>query len=170
MNANMTPIDWAKRPVAKYADFTGRAPRAEYWWYTLGLIVVAIVLSIIESMLGINRMIAGIYGPLTVLFWLATVVPSIAVGVRRLHDTDRSGWWMLLPIVPYLAAGVLGGAAATGGGGLGAGLGVAAIFMFIGFICALVVLVFLVMPGTPGDNRFGPSPYGAGAGDVAPAE
>ncbi len=166
MNETMTPIDWAKRPLSKYADFKGRAPRAEYWWYTLALIVAAVVISIIESMIGLNGMIWGVYGPLTVLLWLATVVPSIAVGVRRLHDTNRTGWWMLLPILPYLLAGVLGGAAVAGGGGLGAGLGVAAIFMFVGFICALVVLVFLVMSGTPGDNRFGPNPYGTSAPDA----
>ena len=96
MNPNsMTPVDWAKRPLQKYADFTGRASRAEYWWYVLGIIIVAIVLSIIESILGLGKIVLGVYGPLTALLWLATIVPGIAVGVRRLHDTNRSGWWML---------------------------------------------------------------------------
>ena len=164
MNPNTTPIDWAKRPVEKYADFSGRAPRAEYWWYALALIVVFIVLSIIESILGINRMIAGVYGPLTVLLWLATLVPTIAVGVRRLHDTNRSGWWLLLPIVPYALAFVLGGAAMMhgGGAGLGAGTGTAMIFMLIGAVGAIVLLVFYCLPSTPGDNRYGPNPYGGG--------
>src|SRR4051794_11766381 len=98
MNSNsMTPVDWAKRPLQKYADFTGRAPRAEYWWYFLGIVISAIVLSIVESILGLGKLVFGIYGPLTALLWLGTIVPSIAAGVRRLHDTNRSGWWMLLP-------------------------------------------------------------------------
>jgi uncharacterized membrane protein YhaH (DUF805 family) len=63
MNPNMTPIDWAKRPLDKYAVFTGRAPRAEYWWYALALVVVFIVLSIVESIVGLNKMVFGLYGP-----------------------------------------------------------------------------------------------------------
>src|SRR5687767_10028089 len=113
----MTPIDWAKRPIQKYADFSGRAPRAEYWWFVLAVLVASIVISIVESILGINRMIAGVYGPITSLLMLGILVPSIAVGVRRLHDTNRSGWWILLPIVPYCLAFALGGAAMMTGGG-----------------------------------------------------
>jgi|SRR5579884_2146654 uncharacterized membrane protein YhaH (DUF805 family) len=172
MSAELTPVDWAKRPILeKYADFTGRAPRAEYWWFFLALVVAYIVLSIVESILGLHHMIFYSYGPLTALLWLATIVPSIAVGVRRLHDTNRSGWLVLLPIVPYAVAIVLGGAAMMGGMasgsavGMTAGLGLAGIFMFIGFICAIVLLVFMVLPGTPGDNRYGPNPLG----DAGPA-
>jgi uncharacterized membrane protein YhaH (DUF805 family) len=67
MNANnMTPVEWAKRPIMeKYADFSGRAPRAEYWWYTLALILAFVVLSIVEGILGIKGMVLGVYGPLT---------------------------------------------------------------------------------------------------------
>ena len=136
MNANLSPVDWAKRPLQKYADFSGRAPRAEYWWYVLALIVAYIVLSIVESILSINRMIAGAYGPLTALLWLATLVPSIAVAVRRLHDTNRTGWWILLPVVPYGLAFAMGGAAMMTGG-MRAGLGTAGIFLLIGLIWLL---------------------------------
>src|SRR5215213_9913522 len=142
---NMSPIDWAKRPLEKYADFSGRAPRAEYWWFFLAIIIAYIVLSIIESILGINHMVAGVYGPLTVLLMLGTLVPSIAVGVRRLHDTNRSGWWILAPLVPYCLAFALGGAAMMGGAAtgnpasMGAGLGMAGIFLLIGAVCALVL-------------------------------
>jgi uncharacterized membrane protein YhaH (DUF805 family) len=176
MNPNMSPIDWAKRPIQKYADFSGRAPRAEYWWFVLAMIIGMIVLNIIESILGINRMVGGIYGPLTVFFWLALLVPSISVGVRRLHDTNRTGWWLLVPIVPYCLALVLGGAAMAGGmasgssAGMIAGAGVAMIFLLIGAACAIVLLVFYCLPGTPGDNRYGPNPYGAAAADRVPAE
>jgi uncharacterized membrane protein YhaH (DUF805 family) len=167
MNPELTPVDWAKRPVVeKYADFSGRAPRAEYWWYVLALIVAFIVVGIAESILGVHHMILYSYGPLSALLWLATIVPSLAVGVRRLHDTNRSGWWMLLPIIPYSLAIVLGGAAmmagaaAGGGAGMMAGAGVAGLFMLIGLICGLVLLFFMVQPSAPGDNRYGPNPYG----------
>ena len=175
MNGTMTPVDWAKRPIQKYADFTGRATRPEFWWYFLGIVIAFIVVGIVESILGINHMIFFAYGPLRVLLWLATIVPSVAVGVRRLHDTNRSGWWVALPIVPYCLAIVLGGAAMMGGAAMGsgvgmmAGAGIAGIFMFIGAICGIVLLVFYCFPGTPGDNRYGPDPSGA-AGTVIPAE
>lgn len=168
MNSNMTPIDWAKRPLERYADFSGRAPRAEYWWFVLAVVIVFILLTVVESILGINRMVFGVYGPLTVLLWLAIIVPSIAVGVRRLHDTNRSGWWLLLPIVPYVIAMALGGAtlfrAASGGPAAQtaamAGLGLAGLFLLLGGICWIVLLVFYCLAGTPGDNRYGPNPYG----------
>jgi len=175
MNTELTPIDWAKRPIQKYADFTGRAPRAEFWWFFLALVIAFIVAGIVESILGINHMIMFAYGPLRALLWLATIVPCLAVGVRRLHDTNRTGWWIVLPIVPYCLAFVLGGAAMMGGAAMGSGVGVmagaglASIFLLIGAICAILVLVFYCLPGTPGDNRYGPNPYGADAG-VVPAE
>lgn len=167
MSPELTPVDWAKRPVVeKYADFSGRAPRAEYWWFVLAMIVAFIVVGIVESILGIHHMIAYSYGPLSALLWLATIVPSLAVGVRRLHDTSRSGWWILLPIVPYVLGMVLGGAAMLGGAAAGsgvgmmAGAGIAGLFMLIAMICALVLLYFMVQPSVPGDNAYGPNPYG----------
>jgi len=77
MNQNLTPVHWAKRPIEKYADFAGRAPRAEYWWYALALIVVYIVVMIVESIVGINKMVFGVYGPLTLLLALGTLVPNL---------------------------------------------------------------------------------------------
>jgi len=161
MNSTMTPIDWAKRPLQKYADFSGRAPRAEYWWFMLSMVIVFVVLTIVESIVGLNKMVLGLYGPLTTLLWLAVLVPSLSVGVRRLHDTSRSGWWLLL-IVPYAIGGVLmarsmSAAAATG---TVPGFGAAGILMGIGFVCVIVLLVFYCLAGTPGDNRYGPNPYG----------
>jgi uncharacterized membrane protein YhaH (DUF805 family) len=161
----MSPIDWAIRPMQKYADFSGRASRPEYWWFVLGLIVTYIVISIVESILGINRMIGGVYGPLMVLLWLATIVPQISVGVRRLHDTNRSGWWLLLPLIPYCLAFILGGSAMLSGSITG--LGVAGIFLMIGAVCAIVLLVFMILPGTPGDNRYGPVSGGAASAVTA---
>ncbi|HEY5457893.1 MAG TPA: DUF805 domain-containing protein [Sphingomicrobium sp.] len=102
----MTPIDWATRPLQKYADFTGRAPRAEYWWFVLLYMVGFVVATIIDSVLGLDAM-ALTYGPVTILFALAILVPSLAVGARRLHDTDRSGWWLLIGLIPLIGAIVL---------------------------------------------------------------
>jgi len=160
----LSPIDWAKRPIEKYADFTGRAPRAEYWWFLLAVIIVFIVLNIIESIIGLNRMILGVYGPLTMLLWLGTLVPSIAVGVRRLHDTNRSGWWLLL-LVPYVVSAIMMVRSMAAGSAVG--FGSAGVLGLIGLACCIVLLVFYCLPGTPGDNRYGPNPYGAGAGPAA---
>ncbi len=166
MNA-MTPIDWAKLPLQKYADFTGRAPRAEFWWYILAVIILSFLAKIIDNILGIS--LAGPYGPLYLIVALGLLVPNIAVAVRRLHDTNRTGWWILLPVVPYCIAFALGGAAMMGGaatgsaGGMAAGMGSAGIFLLIGIACAIAVLVFYCLPGTVGDNRYGPDPYGGSA-------
>lgn len=168
MNSDMTPVDWAKRPILeKYADFTARASRPEYWWYTLAVVVAALVLSIIESIVGVSRMV-GPYGPLTALFFLATIVPSLAVGVRRLHDTDRSGWWLLIGVVPYgLMA--LAGMMAVMGGGLFLLMGMMGLIGIIAMIGLIALLVFMCLPGTPGSNRYGPPPVGT-AETIAAAE
>ena len=163
MNPNMTPIDWAKRPIQKYADLNGRAARAEFWWWVLAIIVATIVTQIIDSILGMK--VVGAYGPLTLILSVALIVPNIAVSVRRLHDTDRTGWWILLPIVPYCIALVLGGGAMLSGSMTG--LGTAGIFLLIGAVCALVLLFFYVQPGTPGSNRYGPNPYEGGGVSAA---
>ncbi|HSQ99008.1 MAG TPA: DUF805 domain-containing protein [Sphingomicrobium sp.] len=167
---NMTPIDWAKRPILeKYADFSGRAPRAEYWWYGLAIFIAFLVLSIVEGIAGIKGMILGAYGPLTALLWLATIVPGIAVGVRRLHDTNRSAWWLLLA-VPYAFVMIFSLMALRGGVGGLAALGTAGLLAIVGLIGAIVLLIFMVLPGTPGDNRYGPNPYGDGEGTAVAAE
>ena len=158
----MTPIDWAKRPLQKYADFTGRAARAEYWWFYLGMIVAYIVAMIIDSLVGIQ--LIGPYGLLTCLLGLALIIPGLAVTVRRLHDTNRSGWWILVVVVPYFIVGIMMGMAAASGDMSGmASAGLAGLVALAG---AVAMLVFMVLPGTSGDNRFGPDPY---AGDAAPA-
>lgn len=165
MSAELTPVGWAKRPVfEKYLDFTGRAPRAEYWWYALALFVAYILIIIVESIVGINKTVLGIYGPLTLLLALGTIVPNFAVGVRRLHDTNRSAWWLLL-MVPYLISAILAVKAMAGGNV--AALGAAGLMGLVGLVCCVLFLVLMVLPGTPGDNRYGPNPYGASSAAVA---
>jgi uncharacterized membrane protein YhaH (DUF805 family) len=102
----MTPIDWAKRPIQKYADFTGRAPRAEFWWFVLFVIIGEVVAMILDSILGLDGMV-GPYGPILCVYVLAVVIPYLAVGAWRLHNTDRSGWWLLIGLIPIIGAIVL---------------------------------------------------------------
>ena len=102
----MSPIDWATRPLKKYADFSGRAPRAEYWWFYLLFVVGYVIAMILDSLLGLDKTV-GPYGIVTMLLALALVLPSIAAGIRRLHDTDRSGWWLLIGLIPLIGAIVL---------------------------------------------------------------
>jgi uncharacterized membrane protein YhaH (DUF805 family) len=78
----------------KYADFSGRATRSEYWWFFLFIIVVSLATSYVSS-------------ALSGLFSLATLLPSIAAAARRLHDTNRSGWWQLIALIPVVGIIVL---------------------------------------------------------------
>jgi uncharacterized membrane protein YhaH (DUF805 family) len=88
--------------LGKYVTFSGRAQRSEYWWYALFTFVTSIVLSILDGILfGVTAAGQSI-GILSGLFSLAVLLPSIAVGVRRLHDLDKSGWWLLLALIPIL--------------------------------------------------------------------
>lgn len=86
-------IDWMLMGWRKYADFSGRARRKEYWMFVLGNVIISIILSIIARIIGTEF--------LSYIFMLASLCPSIAAGVRRLHDTDRPGLWMLLALIPF---------------------------------------------------------------------
>ena len=84
-----------------YTIFSGRAKRAEFWWFFLFCMIVGLMGSVIDAALGLDASIGG-NGVFTTLIQLATFLPSIAVGSRRLHDTNRSGWWQLLWIVVFI--------------------------------------------------------------------
>ena len=79
---------------SKYAVFSGRASRSEYWWFALFLFIAGIVTSIIDVM--IMGYSSEKFGPIIAIFSVITFLPGLAVGARRLHDIDRSGWWQLL--------------------------------------------------------------------------
>lgn len=98
--AAMGMQDAVKTVFGKYVDFSGRARRAEYWWFGLFVVIVGVVLAIAEAVLFHGQM--GQYGLLSGLWNLATLLPSLAVAVRRMHDTGRSGWWLLLFLVPLI--------------------------------------------------------------------
>ena len=87
--------NWKLVVLERYAKFDGRAGRAEFWWFVLANIVVYVALAILMQ-------ISGIFGILYFLYGLAMIVPSIAVAIRRLHDTDKSGWLLLLGFIPLL--------------------------------------------------------------------
>ena len=95
-------LEWALLPLKRYADFSGRSRRKEYWSFLLGVVIVAVLLGVVEGIVGINGAVAGVYGPLTLLLVLAIIVPSIAVQVRRFHDQDKSGWFVLLGLIPFV--------------------------------------------------------------------
>jgi uncharacterized membrane protein YhaH (DUF805 family) len=92
-------MEWYLKVFRQYADFAGRARRKEYWMFTLVSLIVSIMLTILDTALG-----TGLLG---LLYAVAVFVPGLAVGVRRLHDTGRSAWWLLIALIPLIGAIVL---------------------------------------------------------------
>jgi uncharacterized membrane protein YhaH (DUF805 family) len=86
---------------SNYANFRGRACRSEFWYWQLFLLMGGLVAEIFDYGIGTR------FSPLSMIFWVGTVVPDLAVYVRRLHDSDRIGWWLLLFFVPLIGAIVL---------------------------------------------------------------
>ncbi|WP_074218317.1 DUF805 domain-containing protein [Rhodovulum sp. ES.010] len=121
--------------LSKYATFSGRAARPEYWWWVLFFVLVLFVTQLIDAallvpLLGLEAVgESGPPRPLSVLVSLGLILPNIAVGVRRLHDLDRTGWWLLIGLIPILGT--------------------------------LVLIYFFVQRGSEGTNRFGPPPVAA---------
>jgi uncharacterized membrane protein YhaH (DUF805 family) len=86
---------WKLVVLERYAKFDGRAGRAEFWWFVLANFLVYIALAILMQISSIFVVVYFVYG-------LATIVPSIALAIRRLHDTDKSGWMLLLGLIPFV--------------------------------------------------------------------
>jgi uncharacterized membrane protein YhaH (DUF805 family) len=93
-------VHWYVDVLKKYAVFSGRARRQEYWMFTLFSVIISIVLSIIDNVAGTSPILGAIYS-------LVVLLPSLGVAVRRLHDTDRSGWWLLIGLVPLVGGIIL---------------------------------------------------------------
>ena len=126
-------LDWWKKVILdNYVNFSGRARRAEYWYFTLmhWLIIISLgLLSVILSAIFKNSDLVSIPLILIVLYFLATFLPSLAVLVRRLHDTGKSGWWILAPAIPI-----------------------------VGNIASIVLFVFCCIEGDSFPNDYGPDP------------
>ena len=169
-------MHWMLLPLKRYADFSGRSRRMEYWMFFLGIALFYSALIVLMVLLFGNRLAAAINGDASsaegmtgfmlgfgaigivmALTWLLLLMPSIAVGVRRLHDIDRSGWWLMVGYGPWLVSLALAAAQSSDLAGI------ADIVSNVGF---LVLFVFALMPGTEGSNRFGPDPKGEDLGEV----
>jgi len=169
-------MEWMLMPLKRYADFSGRSRRMEFWmWQVFKFLIIIAFYVLLFAVAGTALMTAGqnpsgimavggaalIIWLLMMIFFLAILIPDIAVAVRRLHDTNRSGWWILAPIAPYLLV-ILGGvmaASSPDAPGLG---GILVILGMVGvFGLGLMLLVFYFLEGTRGPNQYGPDPKGA---------
>ncbi len=92
--------EWYLKSLEKYVEFSGRARRKEYWTFVLVNLVISVLLSALEG-------IFGLFGFLGTLFGLFVFLPSLAVGVRRLHDIGKTGWWLLISFIPLIGLIVL---------------------------------------------------------------
>jgi uncharacterized membrane protein YhaH (DUF805 family) len=93
-------MSWYVQVLKRYAEFGGRARRTEFWMFALINLIISLVLGSVEGLFGGPGVLGGLYG-------LAVLIPGLAVSVRRLHDTGRSGWWLLIGLVPLVGAIVL---------------------------------------------------------------
>lgn len=154
-------MEWMLLPYRRYAEFEGRSRRMEYWMYALfqGIVITVLVMlalavvgtSGVFAMQGASedevlRTLVSIpalwlVGIAAMVFWLGSAIPGIALVVRRLHDRDVSGWWYLgYILVSWIP--------------------------IVSFAAGIVFLVFMVLEGTRGPNRFGPDPKDPGSADV----
>jgi uncharacterized membrane protein YhaH (DUF805 family) len=137
-------MEWMLMPYRRYADFSGRSRRKEYWMFALFQFAVSIVLIALMFAGGMSMdpsTGSGNPGPLFIIgavlvliFALGSFIPGLAVMVRRLHDQDKSGWMALLYLIPYVGP--------------------------------IVILVFMCLDGTRGPNRFGPDPKDPAGAEV----
>ena len=154
-------IDWYKKVVFEnYANFNGRARRSEYWYFTLANLIIVIILSVLDKVLGlkIGNSNSGI---LNTIYSLAVFLPGLAVMTRRLHDVGKSGWLLLITYGIMIAAGIVGAVSAfsaiAGGGtpSFGLGLGLAVIVILA---VAIWMLILFCTNGDEGANQYGPDP------------
>jgi uncharacterized membrane protein YhaH (DUF805 family) len=93
-------MNWYLDAWKNYINFQGRARRKAYWMFVLFNIIAGILANVVDNVFGLSGQ-SG-YGPLSGLYTLAVFLPGLALAVRRLHDTDRTGWWMLIGLIPLI--------------------------------------------------------------------
>lgn len=157
----------------KYVTFSGRAKRPEYWYFILFMFLGGIIFSVFDYILfgGTTETTATSVevksnGPLTSIFNLAVLLPSLAVGWRRMHDTGRSGLYLFFPLIVMICVGaylaIWGGLAQLINGNIGAFLGglggiVGMVALALLILSPLIVFIWLLQPSQPGDNDYGPA-------------
>ncbi len=146
-------MHWMFMPFRRYADFSGRSRRMEYWMFILFNFIVTSILSGIAfssadpSLLNYDpvsfftEVFSSFGGILLTLYSLIILVPIIALNVRRLHDRDMVGWWYL-------------------------GMIICSAIPILNFVTSIGYLVLMILPGTQGPNRFGPDPLDPGSADT----
>jgi uncharacterized membrane protein YhaH (DUF805 family) len=146
-------LEWMLMPYRRYAEFSGRSQRKEYWMFTLFSVIVTVVLAVLMVVGGFDffsdptlqssepNVLGYIAVGLFLVFILGSIIPSIAVSVRRFHDRDMSGWWVL-------------------------GFAVLSNLPYVGWLFSIGNLVIMALPGTPGQNRFGNDPLDPNAAEV----
>ena len=165
----VSPTESVSSVFRNYINFKGRAQRSEFWWFTLFTVIVSVVLGILGSALPALNVLEGIYS-------LAVLLPSLAVTVRRLHDTNRPAWWLLIYLAVFLAW-VIGGIILAVSIGIDDPDVLETDFQdwpgytayIIGCILfslagAVTMIVICAQRGTAGANRYGPDPLAAGSG------
>jgi uncharacterized membrane protein YhaH (DUF805 family) len=145
----MNGIFWLAQAFRRSFDYSGRSRRMEYWSYALFTFVLQWLAAGLEDLLGPR--FGGRGGPIQSLLLLALVIPGLAVSVRRLHDINRTGWWLIMPFAPILfwIAALLGRFNA---------LGLFRIVMIAMLVAPLALLAMMCLPGTKGANLYGPDP------------
>jgi len=144
-------MKWFLLALQKYAQFDGRSRRKEYWMFVLFNFLFGIVASALDEVFGLS--FDGNNGALSSLLSLFLFVPNISVTVRRLHDTGKSGWLLLLWIVPFIFVGF--GAAMSIYSDLG---GLMYLSLFVLLVVAVWMIIILAKDGTPGRNQYGLNP------------
>ena len=151
---------------SNYTNFKGRTPRSGYWWVALFLILISLVLFVVDlqafSAIWPADLLAQGLGPLSILFILVVFLPNFTLTVRRLHDTGRSGWWLLFPLLPTAVLGLtipreIPADGLTTFGDLGL---VSQILSIAGTVGLVVVFIFYLQKSQPGENKYGPNPLG----------
>ncbi len=178
-------MEWMLMPLQRYAEFSGRSRRQEFWMFALLLFIIWAIAVVAFMMMGFGAMAAaganpdgtprvggmlGMFasmGILAVIFgiiWLGLFIPTLAVQIRRLHDTDRSGFWIWIYWGPAILSWVLSFAgAANQSAGISMLGGLCSLLTLIG---SIALIVFWCLPGTSGPNKYGADPLG-GAGNLS---
>lgn len=172
----MSFVDAIKTCFRKYVTFSGRATRPEYWYFILFLFLGSMVASFLDAVLfglagietGPGYAHARSNGPIAALFHLATILPALAAGWRRMHDTGRSGLYLLYPVIVMVGISTFAafsgafGAFLPGNGGTPPFEGLAAVIVMLTVIVLILspflVLWWLTRPSQPVSNQYGPNP------------